>query len=67
MNTSDRFYRSGTANNVAEVVDTVLAQNSNDLLRQQPVRDAVIDIVAKLVAAQVPTAMGLQTRLAALK
>ena len=65
--TSDRFFRSGTANNVAEVVDTVLAQNSDDLLRQQRVRDAVIDIVAKLVAAQVPTAMGLQTRLAALK
>lgn len=67
MNTSDRFSRSGTANNVAEVVDSVLAQNGDDLLRQQPVRDAVIDIVAKLVAAQVPTAMGLQTRLASLK
>lgn len=67
MNTSDRFYRSRTANNVAELVDSVLAQNGDDLLRQQPVRDAVIEIVAKLVAAQVPTAMGLQARLAALK
>lgn len=67
MNTSDRFYRSGTTNNVAEGVDCVLAQNADGLLRQQPVRDAVIDIVAKLVAAQVPTAMGLQARLAALK
>ncbi len=67
MNMSDRFYRTGTANTVAEMVDCALAQNGDDLLRQQPVRDAVIDIVARLVVAQVPTAMGLQARLAALK
>lgn len=67
MNNSDRFYRSGTANNVAELVDCLLAQNGDDLLRQQPVRDATIEIVARLVAAQVPTAMGLQSRLARLR
>jgi hypothetical protein len=67
INASDRFYRSGTANTVAELVDCLLAQNGDDLLRQQSVRDAVIDIVARLVAAQVPSAMGLQARLAALK
>ncbi|KJS14419.1 MAG: hypothetical protein VR78_10270 [Hoeflea sp. BRH_c9] len=67
MNTSDRFYRTGTANTVAELVDCVLAQNGDDLLRLQSVRDAAIDIVARLVAAEVPTAMGLQARLAALK
>ncbi len=67
MNTSDRFYRTGTANTVAELVDCVLAQNGDDLLRLQSVRDAVIDIVARLVVAEVPTAMGLQARLAALK
>lgn len=67
MNASDRFYRTGTANAVAELVDCVLAQNGDDLLRQQLVRDAVIDIVARLVASEVPTVMGLQARLAALK
>jgi GTPase SAR1 family protein len=67
MNTSDRFYRTGTANSVAELVDCVLVQNGDDLLRQQAVRDAVIDIVARLVASEVPTAMGMQARLAALK
>jgi hypothetical protein len=67
MNRSDRFYRTGTANTVAELVDCVLAQNGDDLLKQQKVRDAVIEIVSRLVAAQVPTAMGLQARLAALK
>lgn len=67
INASDRFYRSGTANTVAELVDCLLAQNGDDLLRQQSVRDATIGIMARLVAAQVPTAMGLQARLAALK
>lgn len=67
MNTLDRFYRSGTANTVSELVDCVLAQNGDDLLTQQKVRSTIIEIVAKLVGAQVPTAMGLQARLAALK
>jgi hypothetical protein len=67
INAFDRFYRSSTANMVAELVDCLLAQNGDDLLRQQSMRDAAIGIVAKLVAAQVPTAMGLQARLAALK
>jgi hypothetical protein len=67
MITSSSFYRSATGNNVVEVVDSVLTQNGDDLLREQLVRDAVIDIVAKLVAEQIPTAMGLQARLAALK
>lgn len=67
LKASDRFSRSSTGNNIAEAVDTVLAQHADELLRQQPMRDAVIKIVAKLVAAQIPTAMGLQTRLAALK
>ncbi|WP_157573153.1 hypothetical protein [Novosphingobium sp. AAP83] len=67
MNASDRFYRSGNANTVAELMDCVLTNHGDVLLRQQLVRDAVIEIVAKLVAAQVPAAMGLQARLAVLK
>lgn len=64
---SGRLYRSSTGNNIAEAVDTVLTHNADELLRQQLVRDAVIKITAKLVAAQIPTAMGLQARLATLK
>lgn len=67
MAESDRFYRAGTGNSVAEVVDCILTNHAESLMRQQTVRDAVIAIVAKLVAAQISTAMGLQTRLAALK
>ncbi len=67
MAESDQFYRARTGNSVAEVVDCILTDHAESLMRQQTVRDAVIAIVAKLVAAQISTAMGLQTRLAALK
>lgn len=64
---ADGFRRPGTGNSIAEVVDCILADDAATLLKQQAVRDAVIGTVARLVAAQIPTAMALQTRLAALK
>jgi hypothetical protein len=64
---NDRFSRGSTGNNIAEAIDTVLTGHSPDLLAQPQARDAVIAIVARLVRAQVGTAMGLQRRIAALR
>lgn len=62
-----RFSRGSTGNNIAEAIDTVLTGHARDLLVQPQSRDAVIAIVARLVRAQVETAMGLQRRIAALR
>lgn len=64
---NERFSRGSTGNNIAEAIDTVLTEHTPDLLVQPKLRDAVIAIVARLVRAQVGTAMGLQRRIAALR
>ncbi|MER8390259.1 hypothetical protein NKH14_33285 [Mesorhizobium sp. M1380] len=67
LTTSEQFSRGSTGNNIAEAIDTLIAQHAVDLIANESSRAAVIDIVAKLVEAQVATAMGLQRRIAALK
>jgi len=64
---SERLSRGSTGNNIAEAIDSVLTGHAPDLLAQPQARNALIAIVARLVRAQVGTAMGLQRRIAALR
>lgn len=64
---AERFERGSIGNNLAEVVDVILTQHASELLARADVRNAMIEIVARLVRAQVVTAMGLQARIAALR
>lgn len=52
---------------LAELVDKALTRHSDLLLAKASCRDAVISIVACLVASQIPTAIDLQTRLGSLR
>ncbi|MEA3000854.1 MAG: hypothetical protein QOK17_2687 [Sphingomonadales bacterium] len=63
----DRFRRTSTGNTISEAMDVVLAHHAADLTGRPDVRAALIEIVAKLVAAQVPPALGLQRRISALR
>ena len=64
---TERFGRTSIGNNIAEVIDVVLAHHASEVLARIDVRNAMIEIVARLVRAQVGTAMGLQARIAALR
>lgn len=64
---TDTFRRAATGNNVAEAIDTILTHHAAELVAQPAARNAMIDVVARLVRAQVATAMGLQRRIAALR
>lgn len=64
---TESFRRDGTGNNIAEAMDAILTHHSSDLIKRHDSRGAMINIVAKLVGAQIPTAMGLQQRIAALR
>lgn len=64
---NEQFSRGSTGNNIAEAINTVLTDHAADLLVESQARDAVIAIVARLVRAQVGTAMGLQRRIATLR
>lgn len=59
--------RNGVGNNVAETVDVILTEHASELVEHRDARDAVIQIVARLVREQVAPAMGLQKRIAALR
>jgi hypothetical protein len=61
------LHRDATGNAIAEAIDSLLSQHSGDLVERPDARDAMIDIVARLVREQVATAMGLQARIAALR
>ena len=63
---TERFGRNSMGN-IAEVVDVALTNHATEVLARTDVRNAMIEIVARLVRAQVGTAMGLQTRIAALR
>jgi len=65
--TNESFRRGATGNNVAEAIDTILTHHAVELVAQPAARNAIIDVVARLVRAQVATAMGLQQRIAALR
>lgn len=56
-----------TGSTIAELVDVILGQNARQLVAAPNTRDAVIAITARLVREQVPTAMGLQGRIAKLR
>lgn len=64
---TEKFYRGSTGNGLAEAIDTLLNQHAAELVAQPATRNAVIEIVARLVRGQVATAMGLQRRIAALR
>jgi hypothetical protein len=64
---TERFGRNAMGNNIVEVIDVVLTHHAPEVLARTDVRNAMIEIVARLVRAQVGTAMGLQARIAALR
>ncbi len=64
---TESFYRDGTGNSIAEAMDAILTHHAGELIARHESRNAMIDVVAKLVGAQIPTAMGLQQRIAALR
>ena len=63
----DRFSRDSVGNALAEAMDVVLTQQATELLAKPDVRTAWNEIVATLVANQVPTAFVLQRRIRALR
>jgi hypothetical protein len=60
-------FRDGTGNSIAEAVDAVLSEHAPEIAANPSVRDVMIEIVAKLVGAQVPAALGLQQPIATLR
>jgi hypothetical protein len=64
---SSRWHRSGTDDALVELINTSLNQNPQDLVKDSPARQALVEIAALLAAQNLPTALALQERIKLLR